>query len=130
MGTGGGPVEPATLLDPSLGDTSHCWPVFLPDGVHFLYFVRSAQDDRRGLYLGRIDRPAAHADALLLRSDSNAVYVPVPGIPEGVCCTSSTAGSSASHRLRDAEPSRGCSRNLIVSRGNHPDSARDAERFG
>ena len=84
VGTGGGPVEPATVLDPSLGDTAHCWPVFLPDGVHFLYFVRSAQDDRRGLYLGRIDRPAAHADALLLRSDSNAVYVPVPGTREGV----------------------------------------------
>ena len=82
--TAGGPVEPATLLDPSLGDTSHCWPVFLPDGVHFLYFVRSAQDDRRGLYLGRIDRPAAHANVPLLRSDSNAVYVPVPGTPEGV----------------------------------------------
>jgi serine/threonine protein kinase len=77
-------VEPATLLDPSLGDTSHCWPVFLPDGVHFLYFVRAAQDDRRGLYLGRVDQPAAHVGPLLLRSDSNAVYVPLPGTPEGL----------------------------------------------
>jgi len=84
VGPPGGKVESATLLDPSLGDTSHCWPAFLPDGVHFVYFVRSAQDDRRGLYLGRIDRPAAHADSLLLRADSNAVYVPVPGTPEGV----------------------------------------------
>ena len=79
-----GRVEPATLLDPSRGDTSHCWPVFLPDGVHFLYFVRSAQDQRRGLYLGRIDEPAAHAGTLLLRSDSNAIYVPLPGTSEGV----------------------------------------------
>jgi Tol biopolymer transport system component len=84
VGPPGGKVESATLLDPSLGDTSHCWPAFLPDGVHFVYFVRSAQDDRRGLYLGRIDQPATHADSLLLRSDSNAVYVPVPGTPEGV----------------------------------------------
>jgi eukaryotic-like serine/threonine-protein kinase len=84
VGRPGGGVEPATLLDPSLGDTSHCWPAFLPDGVHFLYFVRSAQDDRRGLYLGRIDRPAEHAGPLLLRSDSNAVYVPLPGTPQGV----------------------------------------------
>jgi eukaryotic-like serine/threonine-protein kinase len=84
VGARGEAVEQATLLDPSLGDTSHLWPVFLPDGVHFLYFVRSAQDERRGLYIGRIDRPAAHAGTLLLRSDSNAVYVPLPGTPEGV----------------------------------------------
>jgi hypothetical protein len=84
VGPPGGTAEPATLLDPSLGDTAHCWPTFLPDGVHFLYFVRSAQDDRRGLYLGRLDRPAAHAGPLLLRSDSNAVYVPLPGTPDGV----------------------------------------------
>jgi dipeptidyl aminopeptidase/acylaminoacyl peptidase len=84
VGPHGGPAESATLLDPSLGDTSHCWPAFLPDGVHFLYFVRSAQDDRRGLYLGGIDRPAAHAGPLLLRSDSNAIFVPLSGTPEGV----------------------------------------------
>jgi serine/threonine protein kinase/Tol biopolymer transport system component len=77
-------AEPATVLEPSLGDTSHCWPAFLPDGVHFLYFVRSAQDERRGLYLGRIDRPAAPAGTLLLRSDSNAVYVTVPGTSQGL----------------------------------------------
>lgn len=79
----GDAVEPTTLLDPTLGDTSHCWPVFLPDGVHFLYFVRSAQDERRGLYLGRIDRAAVHTGPLLLRSDSNAAYVSLPGTPEG-----------------------------------------------
>ena len=77
-------AEPATVLEPSLGDTSHCWPAFLPDGVHFLYFVRSAQDERRGLYLGRIDRPAAPAGRPLLRSDSNAVYVTVPGTSQGL----------------------------------------------
>ena len=82
--TSGEAVEPATRLDPSLGDNSHIWPVFLPDGVHFLYFVRSAQDERRGLYLGRIDRAAEHAGSLLLRSDSNVAYVPLPGTPEGV----------------------------------------------
>jgi serine/threonine protein kinase/Tol biopolymer transport system component len=77
-------AEPATVLEPSLGDTSHCWPAFLPDGIHFLYFVRSAQDERRGLYLGRIDRTAAPAGTQLLRSDSNAVYVTVPGTSRGL----------------------------------------------
>jgi serine/threonine protein kinase/Tol biopolymer transport system component len=84
VGAGGGTAEPATLLDVPLGDTSHAWPVFLPDGVHFLYFVRSAQDERRGLYLARSDTPASPAGSLLLRSDSNAVYVPLPGTSEGV----------------------------------------------
>lgn len=35
--------------------------VALPDGIHFLYFVRSIHDERRGVYLGRLDRSATHA---------------------------------------------------------------------
>jgi Tol biopolymer transport system component len=77
-------VEEATLLEPSLGDTSHAWPVFLPDGVHFLYFVRSAQDDRRGVYIGSTDRAAAPAESMLLRTDSNAVFAALPGTDDGV----------------------------------------------
>jgi hypothetical protein len=76
-------AEPTTIVDLSLGDTSHCWPVFLPDGVHFLYFLRSTRDERRGVYIGRVDRPAPRRDPLLLRTDSNVVYVPVPGVAEG-----------------------------------------------
>lgn len=84
VAAGGGAAEPATVLDVALGDTSHSWPVFLPDGVHFVYFLRSAQDERRGLYLARSDTPASPAGSLLLRSDSSAVYVPLPGNSEGV----------------------------------------------
>ena len=80
----GGAAEDATSLDVALGDTSHSWPVFLPDGVHFLYLVRSAQDERQGVYLGRIDTPASPRDSLLLRSDSTVVYVPLPGAADGV----------------------------------------------
>lgn len=79
----GGLVEPATILDASKGDTSHWWPVALPDGVHFLYFVGSMDNERRGIYLGRLDRPAAPADAPLLRSDSGAIYAPLPGTRDG-----------------------------------------------
>jgi serine/threonine protein kinase/Tol biopolymer transport system component len=78
VGTGGGATEQATRLDVSSGDTSHTWPVFLPDGIHFLYFVRSEHDERRGVYLGRLDDPVSAAGSLLLRSDSNVVYVPLP----------------------------------------------------
>ena len=80
----GSKVEPATVLDTSLGDNSHAWPVFLPDGVHFLYFVRSVDDDRRGVYVGRIDRPASPAGSPLFRSDSSVVYVPSPDQTDGV----------------------------------------------
>ena len=71
----GGRVEPVTQLDQSSGDTSHWWPVMLPDGKHFLYHVRSTRDDRIGVYLGRVDQPSAAA-APLLRSHSDVVYVP------------------------------------------------------
>jgi dipeptidyl aminopeptidase/acylaminoacyl peptidase len=80
----GGPAEAATTPDTSHGDTSHSWPVFLPDGVHFLYLVRSAQDEHQGVYLGRIDAPASRKDQLLLRSDSTVAYVPLDGAAAGV----------------------------------------------
>jgi serine/threonine protein kinase len=80
----GGSAEEATSLDVSRGDTSHSWPVFLPDGVHFLYLMRSAQDERQGVYLGRLDTPASPNGSLLLRSDSSVVYAPLPGTTEGV----------------------------------------------
>ena len=57
----GGRAEPVTQLDQSSGDTSHWWPVMLPDGKHFLYHVRSTRDDRIGVYLGRVDRDRARA---------------------------------------------------------------------
>jgi Tol biopolymer transport system component len=75
----GGRAEPITLLDAEKGDNSHRYPVFLPDGVHFLYFVRSLTDERRGMYVGRIDRPASKPDAPFLQSESNAVFAPLPG---------------------------------------------------
>jgi eukaryotic-like serine/threonine-protein kinase len=73
----GGTAEPATLIDSAQGETAHRWPVFLPDGVHFLYFVRSLIDERRGVYLGRIDRPAATTGTALFRSESEAAYAPL-----------------------------------------------------
>jgi Tol biopolymer transport system component len=84
VATTGEKVEDATLLEPSHGDTSHAWPVFLPDGVHFLYFVRSAQDERRGVYIGRTGGGATRAESMLLRTDSNAVFASLPGTEDGV----------------------------------------------
>ncbi|HEX2341092.1 MAG TPA: protein kinase [Vicinamibacterales bacterium] len=80
----GGAVEPATLLDTAQGENSHRWPVFLPDGIHFLYFVRSIRAERRGVYLGRVDRAAAVPGAALFRSESEALYAPLDRAGRGV----------------------------------------------
>jgi serine/threonine protein kinase len=80
----GGPVEPATLLDAKRGENSHRWPAFLPDGVHFLFHVRATADDRRGVYIGRIDRPATEPGEPLFRSESEAVFVATSGQDRGV----------------------------------------------
>jgi eukaryotic-like serine/threonine-protein kinase len=79
----GGTPQPATLLDLEQTDNSHRWPMFLPDGVHFLYFVRALSAERRGVYVGRIDRAASVPASLLFRSESEAAYVPMPGAPGG-----------------------------------------------
>ena len=80
----GGQAQPATLLDVSQGENSHRWPAFLPDGVHFLYFVYSSIDERRGVYLGSIDRPATRPASPLFRSESEALYAPLPQRDKGV----------------------------------------------
>jgi eukaryotic-like serine/threonine-protein kinase len=79
----GGAAEPVTLLDNTAGETSHWWPVFLSDGIHFLYHVRSTNDARIGVYLGQVDRPSK-AGSPIFRSDSDVVYVPMPGTRDGV----------------------------------------------
>jgi Tol biopolymer transport system component len=72
-------VEPVTQLDLANGDTSHSWPVMLPDGAHYLYFARSADDARAGVYLGRLHGSPALSNARLLQSSSDVVAAPLPG---------------------------------------------------
>ena len=69
----GGTPEPASMLATTDGDNSHRWPVALPDGVHFVYFVRSRLAERRGVYLGRLDRPA-ESGRLLYQSEAEATF--------------------------------------------------------
>jgi eukaryotic-like serine/threonine-protein kinase len=51
---GGTPI-PATRLDSALGENSHRFPVFLPDGNQFLYFARTKLDENRAVYLASLD---------------------------------------------------------------------------
>jgi eukaryotic-like serine/threonine-protein kinase len=69
----GGTPGPATKVDPAF-HTSHRWPVFLPDGKHFLYLAihhdpsRSAND---ALFYASLD---GRENRELFRSHSNAIY--------------------------------------------------------
>jgi serine/threonine protein kinase len=48
-----GQTEDVTSLMP--GETDHAEPFFLPDGHHFLFYVSSADKEKRGIYLGALD---------------------------------------------------------------------------
>ncbi|HXO36105.1 MAG TPA: protein kinase [Candidatus Acidoferrales bacterium] len=52
----GGVPTPATQMDASTGETTHRWPDFLPDGVHFLYLGRqSSSNQPSAVYVGSLD---------------------------------------------------------------------------
>ena len=80
----GGEVQPVTLLDIASPDTTHKWPVFLPDGDHFLYLLLSVDETRRGIYVGRLSGPPAASIAPLLQTDSGVSYVLPQGGDEGL----------------------------------------------
>ena len=79
----GGDVKPATLLEPGRGDTSHWWPTVLPDGIHFLYSVRSVRDERLGVYLGDSRKPSP-ANEPIFHAQSDVVFAPMGEPGDGV----------------------------------------------
>ncbi len=48
--SGGKPPEPITKLEPGV-ETTHVWPVFLPDGRRFLFLADASSDDGHRIYL-------------------------------------------------------------------------------
>ena len=78
----GGASAPVTSLDTALGDVFHYWPHFLPDGRHYLYFVRTAKAETTGIRVGTLTRLCSRADRLLISTISNAAYAG-PGNPVG-----------------------------------------------
>ena len=127
----GGPVEPATLIDLERGENSHRWPVFLPDGVHFLYFVRASVDERRGVYVARIDQPASMPGVPLFGSESEATFIATSGRERGVLLSGRrwpVAGSAV--RRGDTQSRRG-STHVARGRGRkHSVSSSDVECIG
>ena len=70
----GGEAKRLTKLDASRGETTHDFPVFLPDGRHFLYTIHSRKRENGGVYAGSLDSPDARIH--LLDDISNAEYAP------------------------------------------------------
>jgi eukaryotic-like serine/threonine-protein kinase len=69
----GGTPEPATRLDAASSENSHRWPFFLPDGKHFLFWVRAANGrNRDGIYVGSLD---SLDHKLVLRNSTAGIYV-------------------------------------------------------
>jgi len=70
--SGGSPVE-VTKTDASRGETSHRWPVFLPDGKHFLYLGAnfSGQLENNAIFLGSLD---SQEKRLIVSTSANATY--------------------------------------------------------
>jgi Tol biopolymer transport system component len=64
-----------THLDASREEAAHRWPVWLPDGRHFLFAVRSNSADNSGVYLGSLDEAPKR---LPIRSDFSFAYA-APG---------------------------------------------------
>ena len=67
----GGPVTMETTLEK--GDLLHRWPQFLPDGKHFLFFVKTGSRDTTGTYLAALGKPARK---LVLRNGATGVFLP------------------------------------------------------
>ncbi len=71
----GGTPAPLTTLEAAVGETSHRFPWFLPDGRHFLFSARSENPDKTAIYIGDLDSKDRR---FLFAAASNAVYSP-PG---------------------------------------------------
>ena len=71
---GGKPVA-VTRLDQSRSETTHRWPLFLPDGRHFLYFAGSHTSEstsgNNAVYVASLNGDSSR---LLLRARSNVIY--------------------------------------------------------
>jgi eukaryotic-like serine/threonine-protein kinase len=65
-------VPGATVLDRSKSESSHRWPYFLPDGRHFLYFVRTGGKPSEPIYAGSLGSTELK---YLFEAGSGATYV-------------------------------------------------------
>jgi Tol biopolymer transport system component len=70
----GGEAKQITTLDLARGENAHYWPVALPGGKKFLFFVRSVVPENNGIYLGSVD--GASKPVRVMASLSSPLYAP------------------------------------------------------
>ncbi len=81
ISSSGGTATRLTRFDPSRHEESHRWPYFLPDGRHFLFFVRTTRRGN-GIYLGSLE---SGEEKFIVPASSNMAYAPsFAGSPEGL----------------------------------------------
>ena len=75
VAAGGGTPEQLTKLDEKQFHVAHRWPMFLPDGHRFLFYVvattNPATSEHSGVYLGSLDSPEVRQ---VMRVDSRVAY--------------------------------------------------------
>jgi eukaryotic-like serine/threonine-protein kinase len=69
----GGAATRLTTTDEPNGELGHLRPWFLPDGRHFLYFSRTANPEKAGIYLATLDGPARKR---LVATNQGGAYAP------------------------------------------------------
>jgi len=73
----GGTVTPVSKLDTSRGELSHRWPMFLPDGTHYLYMAANfaGQKGVDAIFVGSLD---SNEKRFVVEAAANATYA-APG---------------------------------------------------
>jgi Tol biopolymer transport system component len=80
----GGVASAVTALNPARKEIRHSYPVFLPDGRHFLYLRSSSEAENNGIYVGSLEaKPQEQNSTRLLAADSNPAHVPSPDSGRG-----------------------------------------------
>lgn len=68
----GGVPTSVTKLDTSIKENTHRWPLFLPDGKHFLFLGRTANNETDVIYLASLD--TTEKARVILHASSNVAY--------------------------------------------------------
>jgi serine/threonine protein kinase len=77
VSSAGGPSSPVTRFEPSRNESYHSDPIFLPDGVHFLYFRHSSTAEYQGVFVGSLDvKPEQQSLQRIQSVEFSPGYVP------------------------------------------------------
>jgi serine/threonine protein kinase/Tol biopolymer transport system component len=77
ISAGGGTPTQVTVPDKNLAEDSNRWPMFLPDGIHYIYSAinLSGRRDLYSIYVGSLN---SNEKRLVMRAKGNAAYA-APG---------------------------------------------------